>query len=100
MNDLTACCGAKVRQWHDDGGADEDSCRDCDAELCSHCAAVFEREDGYGDDGRGVRTFALCTDCHGVRGDADLTPVEIAEERNIQRGEEEMQERPFSGRKR
>lgn len=64
---VTACCGAPVREWHNDGGADEDSCRDCDEELCSHCASVFEREDGYGDDGKGIRTFALCDSCHGDR---------------------------------
>lgn len=67
MTNLTECCASPVRQWHDDGGADEGTCRDCDDAVCSKCAAVFEREDGYGDDGRGVRTFALCDRCHEER---------------------------------
>jgi hypothetical protein len=28
---------------------------------------VFEAEDGYGDDGKGIRTFALCDVCHADR---------------------------------
>ena len=65
----TDCCGAPIRTWHSQGDAraDEGTCRDCDAELCSHCAAVFEQEDGYGDDGTHVRTFALCHPCHDAK---------------------------------
>jgi hypothetical protein len=68
----TDCCGAKVYDWGNPDGASEDWCRDCGEQLCSSCAAVFEREDGYGEGGQGVRTLArckpcqddLCGDCH------------------------------------
>ena len=66
---LTDCCGAKVRRQHDDGRADEGFCSTCHEEVCSACAPVFEREDGYGDDGQGVRTFALCESCYADRED-------------------------------
>jgi hypothetical protein len=62
---VTGCCGAKVRTWHSQGDerADEGFCQVCGEDLCSQCAAVFEAEGGYGDDGQGVRTKALCGAC-------------------------------------
>lgn len=60
---VTSCCGSKVRMWHDDGGADETLCNECGHETCSRCAASFSSEDGYDDDGQGVRTRAICQAC-------------------------------------
>lgn len=62
---VTACCGAPVRTWHGQGDtvADEALCRECGAETCSKCAASFEMEGGYGEDGQDVRTFATCRAC-------------------------------------
>ena len=66
---VTACCGAPVRSWHGQGDtvADEGTCHKCEVDLCSHCAAVFEVEGGYGPDGQGTRTFALCEPCDAAR---------------------------------
>ncbi len=64
---VTFCCGARMRAQHDDGGADEGFCSVCSAELCSSCASEWSREDGYGDDGQGVRTDATCKSCHADR---------------------------------
>ena len=63
----TDCCGYWVQTGPDDGGATEGQCSECDEQLCSACASVFEREDGYGDDGTCVRTYALCAKCHAER---------------------------------
>ena len=63
----TDCCGAKEAMGPDDGGVHTTLCRDCNEECCSGCAAVFDAEDGYGEDGRGVRVYALCVDCHNLR---------------------------------
>lgn len=64
MKPLTGCCGARLRV---DSTGGEGTCRDCDRELCSGCAGYYEAEGGYGDDGLGVRTFALCCECYGAR---------------------------------
>jgi len=64
----TECCGAALRTGPDqDSAADEGLCNTCGAELCSACAATWCREDGYGDDGQGVRTEAVCQSCHADR---------------------------------
>jgi hypothetical protein len=65
----TDCCAAKVQVGPHDGGAREGTCRDCDDTVCSACAGMFEQEDGYGDDGTGIRTFALCQSCYSGRED-------------------------------
>lgn len=55
-----ACCDAP--DWYMTAW-----CFDCHDEVCSSCAAVFEREDGYDSDGQGIRTFALCRPCETIR---------------------------------
>lgn len=35
----------------------------CPVEICSSCAAFFECEGGFGDDGQGVRRVARCQQC-------------------------------------
>lgn len=62
----TECCGRRLAVGPH-GGEHEASCRECERELCSGCAGVYECEGGYGDDGQGVRTFALCCECYGER---------------------------------
>lgn len=66
MIPTTSCCDSPVMRGPE-GGAIKAQCHDCDDELCSKCAATFEREDGYGYDGREIRTFALCESCEGHR---------------------------------
>ena len=53
---LTSCCGATGERM-------ESLCDDCSVEVCDVCAAYFDREDGYGEDGQGVRTHAKCDEC-------------------------------------
>jgi hypothetical protein len=44
-------------------------CRDCDARLCSSCAAVWDGP--VGPHGELVEPFALCSDCAALRGERD-----------------------------
>jgi len=64
---MTECCGAREQAGAHDGGAVQAWCDGCHEITCSACAFEFSQEDGYGDDGRGVRTHALCRDCAGER---------------------------------
>lgn len=59
-----SACGFRLVNGPDDGGAYEGFCKECDAELCSRCAARFEGpEGGSGDDGQGVTYYAICKAC-------------------------------------
>jgi hypothetical protein len=80
---VTDCCGALIRTWHSQGDsrADEGFCLECNEELCSHCAAVWEVDGGYGDDGTQVRTFALCKTCRDEREALDRLETEWREPR-------------------
>lgn len=79
---VTSCCGFPVRTWHSqsDTVADETLCDDCGAYCCSRCAAAFSREDGYDDDGQGVRTHAICQSC----AKPEPSPVEPIDDRDFQ----------------
>lgn len=57
------CCGAVLATLGYEDGAYETLCDVCSKEVCSECAATFEAEGGYGDDGQGTRTHALCNEC-------------------------------------
>lgn len=57
------CCGKSLAMDMDDGGVFMHSCRKCDSDLCSGCAALWEVDGGYGEDGREMRVYALCGDC-------------------------------------
>ena len=54
------CCGARLADLGYEDGAHETTCEVCGKDVCSECAAVYEAEGGYGDDGQGVRVHALC----------------------------------------
>jgi len=62
MRKTTDCCGAELADLGLDG-AHETTCGVCGEDVCSACAATYEAEDGYGDDGRGVRVQAVCREC-------------------------------------
>ena len=57
------CCGAVLADLGYEDGAYQTLCDCCGEDVCSACAAEFEAEDGYGDDGRGVRVKAVCKAC-------------------------------------
>lgn len=57
------CCGATLAYLGYEDGAREATCDTCGEDLCSSCAAEYSAEDGYGDDGRSVRTEATCKAC-------------------------------------
>ena len=59
----TACCNATLATLGYEDGAREVMCEDCGEDICSRCAAEYEAEDGYDDDGQGVRVHALCKGC-------------------------------------
>ncbi|MEY4932963.1 MAG: hypothetical protein RLZZ403_1283 [Pseudomonadota bacterium] len=63
----------------------ESLCDDCSVEVCDVCAAYFDREDGYGEDGQGVRTHCLCRPCAVER---EL----VAEDRAIDRAMDDAKE--------
>jgi cytochrome c5 len=60
-------CGHRLQAGPDDGGSRQTLCNDCGCDLCSRCAARFSAEGGYGDDGTGVRVFAICHMCEADR---------------------------------
>ena len=63
----STCCNATLADLGYEDGAREALCDTCGEDLCSACAAEYSAEDGYGDDGQGVRTEATCKAC-AVRG--------------------------------
>lgn len=82
------CCGAPLDRGA--GGAHEAFCSECGEECCSACAPIFEAEGGYGDDGQGVRTRAVCRDCVGEHArleepDPDRVAAERAEADRLDR---------------
>jgi len=58
-----SCCGATLATLGYEDGARESVCDTCGEDCCSRCADEYESEDGYGDDGQGVRTHATCKAC-------------------------------------
>lgn len=65
---MTTCCGVPdvsdhARQGDYGGGAYETECDECSEPVCSSCAAWFDQDGGYGEDGQGFRTHATCRDC-------------------------------------
>ena len=66
---VTDCCGAKLQLWQDDGGAREGTCRDCDRELCTVCAGLWEDDYSLEGDPGSYRWcgLSLCKFCNDER---------------------------------
>lgn len=60
-----SACGAALRDGPDqyETRADPGVCRECDEDICSWCAASYDVDGGYGEDGRDVRVRAICRAC-------------------------------------
>jgi len=57
----TECCGARLAQGPDDGGAyGETFCRDCDEQTCSACSGMFEVD---GETLDGVNHYTVTARC-------------------------------------
>ena len=59
----TECCGVRAIRWQDDGGAYVTLCDECSEPTCSACAASFDQDGGYGENGQDFGTHATCRNC-------------------------------------
>lgn len=54
------CCGATDNPR-------ETWCHGCHEQVCTSCAASWDEDGGYGEDGQQVRVFAFCKECEAER---------------------------------
>ncbi len=62
-NETLAPYGRKGYDGHATATCELQTSEDCPVDICSACAALYEVDGGYDDDGRGTRSRARCFYC-------------------------------------